>query len=210
MSKQARMQKNVETTMTAGEAARMRPTATPKASMPTEPIRRARSSRDLDWQDQAILRLTGISETLSGLTKDHEVRIQDLEERLSSFDWEEPSAAVIAKATGPSVVEPKPEPGPKPEPEPVAATPEPEPAPEPEPKAKVDLGRPKYVPAQMFEFWDCGLQLWRGPVASLAAAKQAGGGVNSNWRIVWCWVEPDTHNFVGYMSPGDILRYCPK
>lgn len=83
-------------------------------------------------------------------------------------------------------------------PTPAAATPEPKPI------------RLQYVPAQMFEFWDPGAQEWRGPVFSFAAAKQAGGWVNSNVRIVWCWVKPKTHDFVGYISPEDILRYCPR
>ena len=98
-------------------------------------------------------------------------------------------------------------PRPKPDAKPAAAKPA---AASPKPEPEAGLKKLRYVPAQMFEFWDPGSQMWRGPVAHLSAAKQAGGGVDSNWRIVWCWIEPDTHDFVGYMSSRDILRYCPK
>ena len=120
---------------------------------------------------------------------------------------------------------PDPEPSPKPKPDarpaaakPAAASSKPKPDAKPaaakpaaaSPKPEPELKKLRYVPAQMFEFWDPGAQMWRGPIAHLSAAKQAGGGADSNWRIVWCWIEPDTHDFVGYMSSGDILRYCPK
>ena len=115
-------------------------------------------------------------------------------------------------AAKPVAVSPKPKPAaasprPKPDAKPAAAKPA---AASPKPEPEAGLKKLRYVPAQMFEFWDPGSQMWRGPVAHLSAAKQAGGGVDSNWRIVWCWIEPDTHDFVGYMSSGDILRYCPK
>ncbi len=60
-------------------------------------------------------------------------------------------------------------------------------------------------PGIAYVYWDYTSKRWRGPVASLFAAKQAGNGV---WEPRWYWFNADG-SIDHQLSADEIERYCP-
>ncbi len=60
-------------------------------------------------------------------------------------------------------------------------------------------------PGMAYVYWDYTSKRWRGPVASLFAAKQAGNGV---WEPRWYWFKADG-SIDHQLSTDEIERYCP-